>query len=51
MARMLGTSPLHLYVISATGAPTLRLRVDTAEYWTLENVTVLVDVREWCADE
>ena len=34
-------TPLHLAVLSATGQPIVRLRVDVAEYWTLERVTVL----------
>ena len=32
---------LHLSVLGPTGAPLIKLRVDKAEFWTLEYVTVL----------
>ena len=34
-------SRLHLSVLGPTGAPLIKLRVDKAEFWTLEYVTVL----------
>ena len=34
-------SRLHLSVLGPTGAPVIKLRVDKAEWWTLENITVL----------
>ena len=34
-------SRLHLSVLGPTGAPVITLRVDKAEWWTLENITVL----------
>ena len=35
------TPPLYLFMLSDDQLPIVRLRVDKAEYWTLENVTVL----------
>jgi hypothetical protein len=34
-------SRLHLSVLGPTGAPVIKLRVDKAEWWTLESITVL----------
>ncbi|KOO31452.1 hypothetical protein Ctob_012253, partial [Chrysochromulina tobinii] len=34
-------SRMHLSVLGPTGAPVIKLRIDKAEWWTLETITVL----------